>query len=227
MRQRNPGHILVDMMERIVVMQDTASENVPLAPFIEMDMRKIGYASIHVSLGERSWPPAAGYSFVCWFQHRNFLKSNSKDVESSNTVFSKRNTSTTAPQVLRLFSVAATDGGDTFYAEILVHSKPNALAGLFQASVAYVYLNGKFRHTGRLGYSLSPAGKSLQVKLMEERNMKPLDSNLAALSARCSKDLELNLAESFLSEMGQCTTAYPYNQLLGACDTLDEPERGI
>ncbi|KAL7587053.1 hypothetical protein Lser_V15G39723 [Lactuca serriola] len=41
-----------------------------------------------------------------------------------------------------------------------------------------------------------------QVKLMEERNMKPLDSNLAALSARCSKDLELNLAKSFLNEMG-------------------------
>ncbi|CAI9270446.1 unnamed protein product [Lactuca saligna] len=65
------------------------------------------------------------------------------------------------------------------------------------------------------------------VKLMQERNMKPLDSTLASLSARCSKDLELNLAESFLSEMSQCTTAYPYNQLLGACGTLDEPERGI
>ncbi|CAI9284523.1 unnamed protein product [Lactuca saligna] len=50
-----------------------------------------------------------------------------------------------------------------------------------------------------------------QVMLMEERNMKPLDTNLAALSARCSKDLELNLAKSFLSEMGQYTTTYPYN----------------
>nr|KAJ0209713.1 hypothetical protein LSAT_V11C400187340 [Lactuca sativa] len=50
--------------------------------------------------------------------------------------------------------------------------------------------------------SLEPASK---VKLMEERNMKPLDLNLAALSARCSKDLELNLAKSLLSEMGQCT----------------------
>ncbi|CAI9284843.1 unnamed protein product [Lactuca saligna] len=55
-----------------------------------------------------------------------------------------------------------------------------------------------------------------KVKLMEERNMKPLDSNLAALSARCSKDLKLNLAKSFLSEMGQSTTPYPYNRLLGA-----------
>ncbi|XP_052625662.1 G-type lectin S-receptor-like serine/threonine-protein kinase At4g03230 [Lactuca sativa] len=35
--------------------------------------------------------------------------------------------------------------------------------------------------------------KITRVKLVEEKNMKPLDSNLAALSARCSKDLELNL----------------------------------
>nr|XP_043610012.1 protein SPIRRIG-like [Erigeron canadensis] len=191
-RQKNPGHNLVGMMEKMVTMQDMTSESVSLAPFVEMDMRKLGYASIHVSLGERSWPPAAGYSFVCWFQYRNFLKSNTKDSESSKTVFSKRNT-------LRIFSVGATDGGDTFFAELrlqedgtltlstsnsssltfsgldinenqwhhlaVVHSKPNALAGLFQASVAYVYLNGKLRHTGRLGYSPSPVGKSLQVTI--------------------------------------------------------------
>ncbi|CAI9281924.1 unnamed protein product [Lactuca saligna] len=56
----------------------------------------------------------------------------------------------------------------------------------------------------------------IEVKLMEERNMKPLDLNLATLSTTCSKDLELNLAKSLLSEMGQCTTAYPYNQMFGA-----------
>ncbi|KAK7268312.1 hypothetical protein RIF29_21009 [Crotalaria pallida] len=46
---------------------------------------------------------------------------------------------------------------------VVIHSKPNALAGLFQASFAYVYLNGKLRHTGKLGYSPSPVGKPLQV----------------------------------------------------------------
>ncbi|CAI9302177.1 unnamed protein product [Lactuca saligna] len=56
----------------------------------------------------------------------------------------------------------------------------------------------------------------IKVKLMEERNMKPLDLNLVALSVRCGKDLELNLAKSLLCEMGQCTNAYPYNQLFGA-----------
>ncbi|CAI9285514.1 unnamed protein product [Lactuca saligna] len=56
----------------------------------------------------------------------------------------------------------------------------------------------------------------VQVKLMDERNMKLLDLSLAALSTRCSKDLELNLAKSLLCEMGQCTTVYPYNQLFGA-----------
>ena len=47
----------------------------------------------------------------------------------------------------------------------VVHSKPNALAGLFQASVAYVYLDGKLRQTGKLGYSPSPIGKPLQVTI--------------------------------------------------------------
>nr|KAJ0214055.1 hypothetical protein LSAT_V11C400225180 [Lactuca sativa] len=50
---------------------------------------------------------------------------------------------------------------------------------------------------------VGPLCNAQQVKLMEERNMKPLDLNLAALSARCSKDMELNLAKSLLSEMGQ------------------------
>ncbi|CAI9280412.1 unnamed protein product [Lactuca saligna] len=54
---------------------------------------------------------------------------------------------------------------------------------------------------------VGPLCNSQQVKLMEERNMKPLDLNLAALSARCSKDLELNLAKSLLSEMGQLIEA--------------------
>ncbi|CAI9296867.1 unnamed protein product [Lactuca saligna] len=56
-----------------------------------------------------------------------------------------------------------------------------------------------------------PAPGVGNVKLMEERNMKPLDSNLAALSARCSKDLELNLTKSFLSEMGQDATLLSWN----------------
>lgn len=61
-RLMNSGRTLVSMMERLVLMEDIASENVSLAPFIEMDMSKIGHASIQVSVGERSWPPAAGYS---------------------------------------------------------------------------------------------------------------------------------------------------------------------
>ncbi|KAK7267817.1 hypothetical protein RIF29_20496 [Crotalaria pallida] len=48
---------------------------------------------------------------------------------------------------------------------VVIHSKPNALVGLFQASFAYVYLNGKLRHTGKLGYSPSPVEKPLQVTI--------------------------------------------------------------
>ncbi|KAJ7972736.1 BEACH domain [Quillaja saponaria] len=203
MRQKSSGHIIVGMMQKLILMEDMSSENVSLAPFVEMDMSKIGHASIQVSLGERSWPPAAGYSFVCWFQFQKFFKSQSKETDPSKGGPSKKRSGSSGHQnerhCLRIFSVGAANNENTLYAEIylqddgvltlatsnscslsfsgleieegrwhhlaVVHSKPNALAGLFQASVAYVYLNGKLRHTGKLGYSPSPAGKSLQVTI--------------------------------------------------------------
>ncbi|CAI9267804.1 unnamed protein product [Lactuca saligna] len=39
---------------------------------------------------------------------------------------------------------------------------------------------------------------------------------LALLYMRKLLESKLNLAKSLLSDMGQCTTAYPYNQLFGA-----------
>ncbi|KAL3696042.1 hypothetical protein R1sor_010118 [Riccia sorocarpa] len=50
-----------------------------------------------------------------------------------------------------------------WYHLVVVFSKPNALAGLFQSSVAYLYVNGSLRHTGKLGYTASAAGKPLQI----------------------------------------------------------------
>uniref|UniRef100_A0A0D3DZ67 BEACH-type PH domain-containing protein n=1 Tax=Brassica oleracea var. oleracea TaxID=109376 RepID=A0A0D3DZ67_BRAOL len=201
MRIMNSGHAIVGMMEKLIIMEDTALENLSLAPFVEMDMSKTGHASVQVSLGERSWPPAAGYSFVCWFQFRNFLTTQEKEPEASKFGTSSKKRTSTAQQhernIFRMFSVSAVSNESPFYAELyfqedgiltlatsnssslsfsgleieegrwhhlaVVHSKPNALAGLFQASVATVYLDGKLRHTGKLGYSPSPVGKSLQV----------------------------------------------------------------
>ncbi|KAL3328516.1 hypothetical protein AABB24_035913 [Solanum stoloniferum] len=200
MRLATSGRYLVDMMERLILTEDMASEDVSLAPFVEMNMSKVGSASIQVPLGERSWPPAAGYSFVCWFQFRNLYKSQAKENDASKMGYTKGQGvggQHHGPHALRIFSVGAVDNSSTFYAELrlqedgvltlstsnssslsisglemeegrwhhlaVVHSKPNALAGLFQSSFAYVYLNGKLRHTGRLGYSPSPVGKSLQV----------------------------------------------------------------
>ncbi|XP_022771167.1 protein SPIRRIG-like isoform X2 [Durio zibethinus] len=203
MRLMKSGRTIVDMMERLILMEDMALENVSLAPFVEMDMSKVGHASVQVSLGERSWPPAAGYSFVCWFQFQNFLITQAKETECAKSGLSKRKSGSNGQhndrRVLRIFSVGAVNNENTFYAELylqedgvltlatsnscslsfsglelevgrwhhlaVVHSKPNALAGLFQASVAYVYLDGKLRHTGKLGYSPSPIGKPLQVTI--------------------------------------------------------------
>ncbi|XVE69624.1 hypothetical protein DITRI_Ditri10aG0005100 [Diplodiscus trichospermus] len=65
------------------------------------------------------------------------------------------------------------------------------------------------------------------LKVMEERNMKPHASTLAALSVQCSKALELDLAESLLDQVCECSHPYPYNAFLGACDTMDQPERAV
>lgn len=65
------------------------------------------------------------------------------------------------------------------------------------------------------------------LKLMQQKNLKPLDSTFASISVGCSKDLNLDLAEEFLDQMAKCPNAYPYNKLLEACDTLDQPVRGV
>ncbi|XVF35846.1 hypothetical protein REPUB_Repub19eG0006300 [Reevesia pubescens] len=73
------------------------------------------------------------------------------------------------------------------------------------------------------GYS---AGMKM-LKVMEERNMKPHASTFAALSVQCSKALELDLAEALLDQVCECPHPYPYNAFLGACDTMDQPERAV
>ncbi|KAB2071065.1 hypothetical protein ES319_A08G198000v1 [Gossypium barbadense] len=202
-RLMKSGHTVVDTMDRLILMEDMVLENVSLAPFVEIEMSKVGHGSFQVSLGERSWPPAAGYSFVCWFQFKNFFKTQAKETEPAKSGIPKKKTGLNGQHhdqhVLWIFSVDAVDDDSTFYAELylqedgvltlatsnscslsfsrleleegqwhhlaIVHSKPNALAGLFQASVAYVYLDGKLMQTGKLGYSPSPMGKPLQVNI--------------------------------------------------------------
>ncbi|KAM0014638.1 putative tetratricopeptide-like helical domain superfamily [Helianthus debilis subsp. tardiflorus] len=65
------------------------------------------------------------------------------------------------------------------------------------------------------------------LNLMKQKNLKPHDSTFAAISVGCSESLELGLAEAFLDQMAEYKSAYPYNKLLEACDTLDQPERGV
>ncbi|KAK8313553.1 hypothetical protein V6Z12_D01G115100, partial [Gossypium hirsutum] len=65
------------------------------------------------------------------------------------------------------------------------------------------------------------------LKVMEERNLKPHDSTLAALSVQCSKALELDLAEALLEQVCECPYPYPFNAFLEACDNMDQPKRAL
>ncbi|KAI3886193.1 hypothetical protein MKX03_010713 [Papaver bracteatum] len=200
----NSGVILINIIRNLVHMEDITVDSVCMAPYVEMDMSKIGHASVQVSLGERSWPPAAGYSFLCWFKYQNFLKSkgNTSELPSKSGPSRRQNNfrgKLPEDYVLRIFSVGTVDDSGTLYAELylqnnglltlatgnssslsfpgleldegrwhhiaIVHSKPNAIAGFFQASFASLYVNGKLMLSGKLAYSLSPVGKPLQVTL--------------------------------------------------------------
>lgn len=55
---------------------------------------------------------------------------------------------------------------------------------------------------------------------MQQENLKPYDSTLATLSVTCSKELQLDLAESLLNQISECLHPHPYNALLASCDAL-------
>ncbi|KAJ7962421.1 Pentatricopeptide repeat [Quillaja saponaria] len=65
------------------------------------------------------------------------------------------------------------------------------------------------------------------LREMRQKNLKPYDSTLATLSVSCSKAVELDLAEDLLNQISECPYAHPYNALLAACDTMNQPERAV
>ncbi|XP_047975263.1 pentatricopeptide repeat-containing protein At1g76280 isoform X1 [Salvia hispanica] len=65
------------------------------------------------------------------------------------------------------------------------------------------------------------------LNIMRQKNMKPSDSTLAALSVSCSRGLQLDLAETFLDQVSKCNHVNIFNEFLKACDTVDKPERAI
>jgi len=199
------GQRLLEMVEHMSQSVALTNECVSFSPFMDFQMSRLGYACIRTPLGDRSWPPAAGYSFACWARFENVssqtaTKSSSSAGGSESANNSKgllRTRSCAAGSVLRIFTVGTTEEKISVCAELflddtgvlslatsptsyicfkgvrieqgiwyhlaIVHNKPNALAGLFQSSIASLYVNGSLRQTGKLGYSLPPVGKSLQV----------------------------------------------------------------
>ncbi|KFK42046.1 hypothetical protein AALP_AA2G204700 [Arabis alpina] len=65
------------------------------------------------------------------------------------------------------------------------------------------------------------------LEVMQQQNLKPYDSTLATVSAYCSRALQVDLAEHLLDQVSECSYTYPFNHLLAACDSLDQPERAI
>ncbi|CAA7042532.1 unnamed protein product [Microthlaspi erraticum] len=65
------------------------------------------------------------------------------------------------------------------------------------------------------------------LKVMQQQNLKPYDSTLATVSAYCSRAFQVDLAEHLLDQISECPYTYPFNNLLAAYDSLDQPERAV
>eukprot|EP00250_Pteridium_aquilinum_P018006 c23891_g1_i1 orf=987-11852(-) len=215
------GQIFLDSMKRLIHFESVGSENSYCAPFVDMSMGQSGYSCMRISLGDRTWPPAAGYSFACWLRYKSLSKKPTVEQENAapRKPLSKARSGTSGREhaKIRIFSVGSVDDISHLYAElymedsgtlalatssthflsfkgvyleedvwhhvVVVHNKPNALAGLFQSSSACLYVNGRLRQTGKLGYSASPAGKALQGTIgtpPNELEILPLSWNLGS-----------------------------------------------
>ncbi|CAM6104156.1 unnamed protein product [Calypogeia fissa] len=193
------GRKMLEMFERMSRSEGVSSESISLSPFVEFNMIRTGHACMRISLGERGWPPAVGYSFACWFRYqysetkfstadvamKSGKNSSIKQISGSDrhllhilTVGTAEEKSTTCAELymneLGVLTLATSPTSSlsfkgvrlvegVWYNLVIVHSKPHALAGLFQSSVASLYINGNLRETGKLGYTASPPGKALQT----------------------------------------------------------------
>ncbi|XP_073395858.1 protein SPIRRIG [Physcomitrium patens] len=174
---------------------DFVPESLSLSSFIEFRMSRVGHACIRVPLANRTWPPATGYSFACWIRFENLRShaltasehnSTGRKLDSSGPTIRIFSVCTAEEKSSTCVELFMDDTGGLklvtsptsflsfkgvhleecrWYHLVVVHNKPNALAGLFQSSFAYLYLNGRLCHTGKLGYSATPIGKPLQVTI--------------------------------------------------------------
>ncbi|KAF6172439.1 hypothetical protein GIB67_006952 [Kingdonia uniflora] len=65
------------------------------------------------------------------------------------------------------------------------------------------------------------------VRAMIDMNLKPRSATMTILSMRCSRILELDLAEDLLDHIVETPHLHPFNALLVACNVMDQPERAV
>ncbi|XP_074316146.1 protein SPIRRIG-like [Silene latifolia] len=177
MRQINASHNLVNILGRVLFMEDLACESALLEPCLELDMSKMGHACIAVPLRERSWPPAEGYSYVCWFKYKNLY---SQQTGMSLPLFSVSSTDQDNPYSEELYlkdgvltldingtyslssSSLELEVGEWYHLAVII-GPVNALVAEHPSAIVYMYVDGNLRHTGELRYSPLLAEQGLLI----------------------------------------------------------------
>ncbi|XP_023643985.1 pentatricopeptide repeat-containing protein At1g76280 isoform X2 [Capsella rubella] len=153
----------------------------------------------------------------------NLSGAQSNEIESSNMALPKGHNNIPATKVLRwsfndvIHACGRSKNSDL--AKQLMLQMQNL--GLLPSSHTYDGFIRAVAFPGGYEYGMS------LLKVMQQQNLKPYDSTLATVSAYCSKAFQVDLAEHLLDQISECSYAYPFNNLLAAYDSLDQPERAV
>lgn len=170
------------------------AQNPSLAPFLDFSLGGVGHACVRTPLHERAWPHSTGYSFACWVKFQNLRQTVARTVRTGRAtqspvdapclrLFTVGPADEKGPPYLevaiecsgllvltagpkeRLVFTDFTFEEDSWYYIAVVHNRPSALAGLFQSSVASLFVDGVGRQMGKLAAAAVPPGRPLLATL--------------------------------------------------------------
>jgi hypothetical protein len=171
------------------------AQNPSLAPFLDFSLARVGHACARAQLHERAWPHSTGYSFACWVKFQNLRQALARTARGTVwttqplldvpclRLFTVGPADEKGPPYLevaiecsgllvltagpkeRLVFTDFTFEEEIWYHIAVVHNKPSALAGLFQSSIASLYVDGVGRQTGKLAAAAVPPGRPLLATL--------------------------------------------------------------
>ena len=138
------------------------ANNCTYVPYIEFDLHRLGYACLHLpSFGDRSWPPANGYTVLFWlyidtldgYSQLNVFNFISDDKKSNTLIYIQEEKLVLQTSSKSVVEFPFEYHKKQWYHIALVHTRSR-----FQTSEAKLYIDGELKHTTKSPYIAATSG---------------------------------------------------------------------